>query len=192
VRWFFCLFCFFILSINSLRRGCAHGLTITTWCSITASRPITTITAVEGRFFPSTIELLSGALPVEKKNFFTPPNALRLHWRSVAAGVGDGAARGQHAQPADGVSRRHPLHLVLFAGGHSCRRFAIHSIGDQQHDFTVPVKLGGIEGDFPAKRWFQVRLPLSEFETASIHPSRHENCTACTLVRALRTTRLIR
>src|SRR5580698_2057309 len=32
--------------------------------------------------FPSTVELLSGALPVEKKNFFTPPNALRLQWHS--------------------------------------------------------------------------------------------------------------
>ena len=37
--------------------------------------------------FPSTVELLSGALPVEKKNFFTPPNALRLQWRSVAGGA---------------------------------------------------------------------------------------------------------
>src|SRR5271165_2936923 len=41
---------------------------------------------------------------------------------------------------------------------------------DEEHNFTAPVKLDGIEGDVPAKRWFQVRLPLSEFETASIHP----------------------
>jgi len=31
--------------------------------------------------FPSTIQLLSGAVPVERKNFFTAPNALRLQWR---------------------------------------------------------------------------------------------------------------
>src|SRR5580693_1449517 len=36
--------------------------------------------------FPSTVELLSGSLPVEKKNFFTAPNALRLQWRSAAGG----------------------------------------------------------------------------------------------------------
>ena len=36
--------------------------------------------------FPSTVQLLSGALPVDRKNFFTPPNALRLQWRSVAGG----------------------------------------------------------------------------------------------------------
>ena len=41
---------------------------------------------------------------------------------------------------------------------------------DEQHDFTVPVKLETGDGDIPAKRWFQLRLPLSEFETASIHP----------------------
>ena len=36
--------------------------------------------------FPSTVRLLSGALPVEKKNFFTPPNALRLEWTSAPGG----------------------------------------------------------------------------------------------------------
>jgi hypothetical protein len=36
--------------------------------------------------FPSSIQLLSGSLPVEKKNFFTAPNALHLEWRSVAGG----------------------------------------------------------------------------------------------------------
>jgi len=38
-----------------------------------------------------------------------------------------------------------------------------------------------IEGDFPAKRWFQVRLPLSELRRLRSIPSRHENCTACTV-----------
>ena len=33
-----------------------------------------------------------------------------------------------------------------------------------------PVKMDAGDGDIPAKRWFQIRLPLSEFATASIHP----------------------
>ena len=41
---------------------------------------------------------------------------------------------------------------------------------DEEHDFTAPLKLDGITGDLPAKRWVQVRLPLDKFTTASIHP----------------------
>src|SRR5579859_6135790 len=36
--------------------------------------------------FPSTVQLQSGVLPVEKKTVFTAPNALRLQWHSVAGG----------------------------------------------------------------------------------------------------------
>ena len=43
--------------------------------------------------FPSTIQLLSGALPVEHKNFFTAPNALRLQWRSVPEGSWEAEVR---------------------------------------------------------------------------------------------------
>jgi hypothetical protein len=93
--------------------------------------------------FPSTIELLSGALPVEHKTFFTAPNALRLQWRSRARGeLGGGGARGQHAQPA---------HRTFAATRFTCGAIRAEAIPaadlpfiqleDEQHDFTAPVKL---------------------------------------------------
>src|SRR5579863_4699976 len=35
---------------------------------------------------PSTLELLHGKLPVSRELFYTPPNALRLKWRSARDG----------------------------------------------------------------------------------------------------------
>src|SRR5580704_14670363 len=35
---------------------------------------------------PSTLELIHGKLPVSRNLFYTPPNALRLKWRSASGG----------------------------------------------------------------------------------------------------------
>ena len=45
--------------------------------------------------FPSTLQLQSGQIPVDTKTFYTPPNALRLEWRSVPGGSWDAEVRVQ-------------------------------------------------------------------------------------------------
>ncbi len=121
--------------------------------------------------YPSTIELLSGSVPVEKKNFFTPPNALRLQWRSVVGGSWETEVRV--------VSMRNRatnfIGDTLYMWCYSTEAIAAADLPavqleDEEHDFTAPLKLDGLAGDLPAKRWVQLRLPLSEFQTASIHP----------------------
>jgi hypothetical protein len=42
---------------------------------------------------PSRVTLRNGKLPVESKVFHTPPNALRLEWRSAKGGASDAAIR---------------------------------------------------------------------------------------------------
>jgi hypothetical protein len=37
---------------------------------------------------PSTLEQQNRRLPVDTKNFLSPPNALRLHWRSAPGAPG--------------------------------------------------------------------------------------------------------
>ena len=121
--------------------------------------------------FPSTIDLLSGSLPVEKKNFFTAPNALRLQWRSVAGGSWESEVRvvSMRNRPTD--FHGDTLYIWCYSAEPiAAADLPFLQLEDEQHDFTVPVKLGAGDGDIPAKRWFQLRLPLSEFETASIHP----------------------
>ncbi len=121
--------------------------------------------------YPSTIELLSGGLPVEKKNFFTAPNALRLQWRSVAGGSWEAEVRvvSMRNRPTNFIGDT--LYIWCYSQESiSAGDLPTLQLEDEEHDFTVPVKLETVSGDVPAKRWVQVRLPLSEFATASIHP----------------------
>ena len=121
--------------------------------------------------FPSTIDLLSGSLPVEKKNFFTAPNALRLQWRSVAGGSWETELRVVSMRNRLTDFRGDTLYIWCYSPeAIPAADLPFLQLEDEEHDFTVPVKLDTGDGDVPAKRWFQVRLPLSEFETASIHP----------------------
>ncbi|MGA7375930.1 MAG: glucoamylase family protein [Candidatus Sulfotelmatobacter sp.] len=170
VRWFFCLFFLSILAVIS-----CHGAAPTDYYNhVIFDNSITPdyYYYSSGRaVFPSTIDLLSGSLPVEKKNFFTAPNALRLQWRSVAGGSWESEVRV--------VSMRNRLTDfhgdTLYIWCYSPETIPAADLPslqleDEQHDFTIPVKLDTGDGDIPAKRWFQLRLPLSGFETASIHP----------------------
>ncbi len=120
--------------------------------------------------FPSTIELRSGALPIETKNFFTAPNALRLQWRSLPGGSWEAEVRvvAMRNRPTDFQGD------TLFIWCYSpeaipAADLPFVQLEDEQHDFTVPVTLDAV-GDLPAKRWVQLRLSLSKFATASIHP----------------------
>ncbi len=121
--------------------------------------------------YPSTVELLSGALPVEKKNFFTPPNALRLQWRSVAGGAWETEVRvvSMRNRPTDFDGDT--LYLWCYSPqAFPADQLPFLQLEDEQHDFTAPLKLKSGAAEVPAKHWFQIRLPLSEFQTASIHP----------------------
>ena len=121
--------------------------------------------------FPSTVQLISGSLPVEKKNFFTAPNALRLEWQSAPGGSWEAEVRVVSIRNRPTDLRGDTLYLWCYSPETiSAADLPSIQLEDEQHDFTAPVKLDGISGDVPAKRWVQVRLPLSEFVTASIHP----------------------
>lgn len=121
--------------------------------------------------FPSTIQLLSGSLPVEKKNFFTAPNALRLQWRSVAGGSWQTEVRVVSMRNRLTDFRGDTLYMWCYSPeGIPADDLPFIQLEDERHNFTAPLTLDGITGDMPAKRWVQLRLPLSEFVTASIHP----------------------
>ncbi len=121
--------------------------------------------------FPSSVELQSGALPVEKKIFFTAPNALRLQWRSVPGGSWETEVRVVSMRNRATDFRGDTLYLWCYTPeAIPAADLPFVQLEDEQNDFTVPVMLDGIVGDLPAKRWVQIRLPLSDFATASIHP----------------------
>ena len=118
--------------------------------------------------FPSTLQMQSGQIPVDTKTFYTPPNALRLEWRSVSGGSWDAEVRIQDIRNR----RVNFIGDTLYVWCYSpeaipAADLPLIQLEDESHDFTVPVKLGN--SSLPAKHWTQFKLPLSAFATASVY-----------------------
>jgi hypothetical protein len=118
--------------------------------------------------YPSIIQLQSGQVPVESKIFYTPPNALRLQWTSVANGSWDAEVRVQDIRNR----RRNFLGDTLYLWCYSPQEIPaddlpLIQLEDEAHEFTAPMRLGTTA--LSAKRWTQFKLPLSQFTTASVY-----------------------
>ena len=134
---------------------------------------------------PSTVEGKDGRLPVETAVFLSPPNALRIAWRSAPGGAWDAEIH------AANFPNRFPEMQgdTLFFWVYSPQAIAANDlpnvmlsdarsglqVAEFPGSFTVPVALGKYSGDVPARRWVQVRLPMRELTSASVyqfHPER--------------------
>ncbi len=132
----------------------------------------------------SFLELNGNRLPVETRTFLTPPNALRLQWQSQADGGWEAEIR------LDGFRNRYPevsghnlyfwcfseqgiaaddLPLILLSDSYQGLQVAEFPAA-----FTAPLPLGKFSGAIPAGRWVQVKIPMSDFPTASIYGFRPE------------------
>ncbi len=131
---------------------------------------------------PSSIEQKNGRLPVDRENFLTPPNALRLHWQSQAAGGWEAEVRVVNFRYRFPELSGHNLYLWCFSpqpiAADDMPRIMLSTtreglqVAEFPGSFSDPVPLGKYSGDVPAERWVQVRIPLSEFRTASIYEFR--------------------
>src|SRR5579863_513516 len=97
---------------------------------------------------PSTLERPEGRLPVETKTFFTPPNALRVEWRSVAGGSWDAEVRTVSIDNRPADFRGDTLSFWCYAP----QRIAAADmpqlqLTDDAHNFTAPVELGEFTRD---------------------------------------------
>jgi len=117
---------------------------------------------------PSRVDLDRGRLPVETKIVFTPPNALRLRWRSAPGGGWEAAIhldRWRNRPPTlDGDT----LHFWCFSEEvMPSARLPRLQLRDRDGNFTAPLALSE---EIPAGRWARVRIPLQKFSTASLYP----------------------
>jgi hypothetical protein len=168
VRSVFCIFCLILAAIPCIAVSSGYYNHVVFDNSIT---PDYYYYSTGRAVFPSTVDLLSGALPVEKKNFFTAPNALRLQWRSVAGGSWETELRVVSIRNRQTDFHGDTLYIWCYSPeAIPATDLPSIQLEDEQHDFTAPITLDGPSGDVPAKRWVQLRLPLSEFATASVHP----------------------
>jgi hypothetical protein len=134
---------------------------------------------------PSTLAGGAHHLPVESAIFHTPPNALRLEWRSEVNGGWNAEVHPVNFPNRFPEFSGHALFLWLYAPEAiaaadlpevmlSDAREGLQ-VATTPGSFTAPEPLGRFSGDLPAGRWVQVRIPFDSLHTASVyefHPQR--------------------
>ncbi len=134
---------------------------------------------------PSTLTGVAHHLPVESAIFRTPPNALRLEWRSEVNGGWNAEIHPVNFPNRFPEFSGHALFLWLYApeaiAGADLPQVVLSDareglqVATTPGSFTTPEPLGRFCGDVPAGRWVQVRIPFEALRTASVyefHPER--------------------
>jgi hypothetical protein len=120
---------------------------------------------------PSTLASPNGRLPVEVHTFFTPPNALRLEWRSVEGGSWDAEIRVVSYDNRAADFRGDTLSFWCYSDDRvAAADLPQIQLTDDEHGFTARLPLGEFAGDLPAGQWKRIQIPLQRFTTESIHP----------------------
>ena len=118
---------------------------------------------------PSTLEVVDKKLPLSSDVFFTPPNSVRISWRSKAGG--SWAAQLKVLEFRD--------REILFAGDtlsfwlYSEEKIAAAALpGLRLHDskrgFSRVIRVGEFSGDIGAKKWTRVLIPFDRIKPASV------------------------
>src|SRR5216683_149262 len=128
---------------------------------------------------PSTLEAQNWRLPVETKNVLSPPNALRVHWRSEPGGGWDAEIHLVNFRNRFPELSGQTLYLWLYAPqGIAAADLPDLVLSDAREglqvatfpgSFTAAEPLGKYAGDLPAGRWVQVRIPLMALHSASVY-----------------------
>ncbi|HMD39297.1 MAG TPA: glucoamylase family protein [Candidatus Acidoferrum sp.] len=120
---------------------------------------------------PSSLKLENGRLPVEASIFFTPPNALHVEWLSSPNGGWETTIRVVDFRNRQPTFLGDTLLLWLYSPqAISAADLPMLRLSDDLEDFSAPLPLGKFAAGIPANKWVQVKIPLNQFVTASIHP----------------------
>jgi exo beta-1,2-glucooligosaccharide sophorohydrolase (non-reducing end) len=119
---------------------------------------------------PSSLELIHGSLPVSREVFHTPPNALRISWRSDRKGGWEASLRAMDFRNRELRFKGDMLFFWCYSNEEiPVDALPVIRLSDADQDFTRPVNLNRFIDNVPAKQWLQIAIPLRAFETASIH-----------------------
>jgi exo beta-1,2-glucooligosaccharide sophorohydrolase (non-reducing end) len=129
---------------------------------------------------PSVLVDRDGRLPIDTRIFFTPPNALRLEWQSLAGGGWQAAVHMVDFRNRYPGFEGDTLSFWLFTSeaiaGADLPLLTLANtreglqVAEFPGSFSEAVALGRFIREVPAGRWVQLHIPLSEFHSASIYP----------------------
>ncbi len=119
---------------------------------------------------PSTLSLIANKIPVARDIFLTPPNALRLEWRSAPKGSWEAEIRLYEWRNREVYFPGRTLYFWCYAPK-ATRPADLPRIvlKDKNANFSSPLDLSGFVRGLPSRKWIQIRIPLDRFITASIH-----------------------
>jgi exo beta-1,2-glucooligosaccharide sophorohydrolase (non-reducing end) len=130
---------------------------------------------------PSSLELLNGKLPVSHDLFFTPPNALRLKWRSAPDGGWEASVRAMDFRNREMKFDGDVLYFWCFSKGQIAGDDLPRIwLSDVDRGFSRALEFGKFQSSIPAGKWVQVAIPLREFATGSDHAFRSDQTVKAT------------
>lgn len=119
---------------------------------------------------PSTLDLMNQRAPVETASFLTPPNSLRLSWRSNPGGSWELQLRVVEFRNREILFDGDSLFLWCYSAAPiSARELPEIRLLDTNRNFSVPVRLGDFSAAITARHWTQIRIPLAKFATGSVN-----------------------
>lgn len=114
----------------------------------------------------SWLELDNGRLPVEGAVFFSPPNALRLRWRSRPRGIWDASLLVENWRNRNPVLPGSELRFWLWTPA-PLARLPLLQANDDQGGFSAPLAFATT---LPVRQWRQFAIPLRSFRSVSLRP----------------------
>jgi exo beta-1,2-glucooligosaccharide sophorohydrolase (non-reducing end) len=112
---------------------------------------------------PSELDQADGKIPVDGDHFLTPPNALRVKWRSATGGDWSVSldVRGRYGRVEfAGSSLRMWCYAQDAISAEQAPRIAL---SDSDHHGTPAIPLFNAKNVPPAGKWMQVELPFDSF-----------------------------
>jgi len=117
---------------------------------------------------PSVVELQNGKAPVDSTTFLTPPNALRLSWKSSPGGSWEFEIRVVEFRNREIVFYGDSLFLWCYSPAPiAAENLPVLRLLDTTRNFSGPVHLGEFSGGIKERAWTRVRLPLARFRSGS-------------------------
>jgi hypothetical protein len=113
----------------------------------------------------SSLTLDRGRVPVDTVMFFTPPNALRLEWKSAPTGYWEATLQLNRWRNRNPMFRGDTLSFWCFSA-ESLPPVLLPQVRlqDVKGVISTPLDLGPHAQDLPAGRWIQLKVPLRLFE----------------------------
>ncbi|MGH9903799.1 MAG: hypothetical protein ACRD68_18475, partial [Pyrinomonadaceae bacterium] len=112
---------------------------------------------------PSELELSGGKFPVEEERCVSPPNCLRLKWRSQSGGEWHMALELRRRYGSVDFSGSALSFWCYSETDLSADESPLVYLNDASGEGTPSIRLIGSLEKLPARRWVRVRLPFSSF-----------------------------